>query len=331
MDPKVQQACQILGFAQLVSLEEIKIAYRKLAIQHHPDKGGNAETFKQIQEAYEYLLNQIQSHVDSQANHQPVQGKCSDIHLTLQMTLAEFYTGKKCQTIITTDKICPTCRGQGYQTQNPQNTPCTFCLTASGKSAPNPNCNVCLGTGIMITDQNMCQECKGIKVIKSREQLNLNLPPGLNNGEQLTVLNTGNEYPNKNRGIVYLKIQETNPPLPPEYPKYTRKGNDLYLTQKINLTDALGGHQFQLKLLDDRTITVQTTSVIISGQSKRIPGYGMPLRNRPRRRGNLIIKFEVYFPSKLITSPKSELQTILQQPGSTIQSNPPPENLVKIG
>lgn len=45
----------ILGVNKTASPDEIKQAYRKLAMQHHPDKGGNEKTFQQINEAYDTL------------------------------------------------------------------------------------------------------------------------------------------------------------------------------------------------------------------------------------------------------------------------------------
>ena len=47
----------ILGVDQTASADEIKRAYRKKAAQHHPDRGGNEEEFKRIQEAYDTLNN----------------------------------------------------------------------------------------------------------------------------------------------------------------------------------------------------------------------------------------------------------------------------------
>jgi DnaJ-class molecular chaperone len=46
---------RILGIEKDATADEIKAAYRKLASKHHPDKGGDAETFKEISEAYESL------------------------------------------------------------------------------------------------------------------------------------------------------------------------------------------------------------------------------------------------------------------------------------
>ncbi|MBU2219991.1 molecular chaperone DnaJ [Patescibacteria group bacterium] len=46
---------KILGVSKNASSEEIKRAYRRLAQEHHPDKGGNQEKFKEINEAYQVL------------------------------------------------------------------------------------------------------------------------------------------------------------------------------------------------------------------------------------------------------------------------------------
>src|SRR3990172_1801510 len=49
---------QTLGISKSATADEIKRAYRKLAHQHHPDKGGgDAEKFKEINEAYQVLSN----------------------------------------------------------------------------------------------------------------------------------------------------------------------------------------------------------------------------------------------------------------------------------
>jgi DnaJ homolog subfamily B member 4 len=52
-----QSYYDILGVPKTATDKEIKKAYRKLAIQHHPDKGGNEDTFKEISKAYQTLSN----------------------------------------------------------------------------------------------------------------------------------------------------------------------------------------------------------------------------------------------------------------------------------
>jgi len=47
----------ILGVGKSASADEIKSAFRKKAHEHHPDKGGNAEKFKELNEAYQVLGN----------------------------------------------------------------------------------------------------------------------------------------------------------------------------------------------------------------------------------------------------------------------------------
>ena len=49
---------EVLGVEQKATTNEIKTAFRKLAMQHHPDKGGDQEKFKEMNAAYEILSNE---------------------------------------------------------------------------------------------------------------------------------------------------------------------------------------------------------------------------------------------------------------------------------
>lgn len=55
-----------LGISYNATEKEIKSAYRKLAIKHHPDKGGDPEKFKQVAAAYETLTNKDKKNIYDQ-------------------------------------------------------------------------------------------------------------------------------------------------------------------------------------------------------------------------------------------------------------------------
>lgn len=69
---------EVLGVAKGASADEIKKAYRKAAVQHHPDKEGGDETkFKEVNEAYEVLKDQQKRQRYDQFGHAGVGGNGS--------------------------------------------------------------------------------------------------------------------------------------------------------------------------------------------------------------------------------------------------------------
>ncbi|MBI2106999.1 molecular chaperone DnaJ [Candidatus Woesearchaeota archaeon] len=60
---------EILGVSKTTSKEDIKKAYKRLALEHHPDKGGDAEKFKEISEAYAVLSDDTKKQQYDQFGH----------------------------------------------------------------------------------------------------------------------------------------------------------------------------------------------------------------------------------------------------------------------
>jgi DnaJ-class molecular chaperone len=105
----------ILGISKGASTDEIKSAYKKLALKNHPDRGGNKDTFQKIQQAYEVLsddkrrseydnpvsdnffsndpfFNQFHHQFNTGRNKsQPV--KKNDYHYTCNITLEDVFNG----------------------------------------------------------------------------------------------------------------------------------------------------------------------------------------------------------------------------------------------
>src|ERR1700677_802443 len=68
----------LLGVSKDALADEIKKAFRRAAIEHHPDRGGNEEKFKEINEAYEVLKNSEKRKRYDQFGHAGVGGNSSN-------------------------------------------------------------------------------------------------------------------------------------------------------------------------------------------------------------------------------------------------------------
>lgn len=101
-----------------------------------------------------------------------------------------------------------------------------------------------------------------------------------------------------------------------EHPLFERRNNDLLIRNvRVNLAQALCGFVYCLKHLDDRNICISTKpgEVIHPGDLKVVEGEGMPLRNNPFDRGDLLLQFVVDFPESGSIEPEQllKLETLL--------------------
>eukprot|EP00775_Hariotina_reticulata_P009080 gene9080-9250_t len=96
--------------------------------------------------------------------------------------------------------------------------------------------------------------------------------------------------------------------------RFKRDGDDLLLQKRLSLSEALCGCEFAVQTLDNRVLTISTRDEIIQPQStKIIRGEGMPISKFPGQKGNLVIKFDVVFPRQLNSSQKEQIRMLLQQ------------------
>ncbi|CAK9138291.1 unnamed protein product [Ilex paraguariensis] len=88
-------------------------------------------------------------------------------------------------------------------------------------------------------------------------------------------------------------------------------GNDLVVNQEISLLDALAGMTLELTTLDGRNLMIPLTEIVKPGNEVVVPNEGMPISKEPRKKGNLKVKFDVNYPSRLTAEQKSELRRVL--------------------
>ncbi|KAL4630293.1 hypothetical protein GN956_G16117 [Arapaima gigas] len=275
-------------------------AYRKLAKEYHPDKNPNAgDKFKEISFAYEVLTNpekkelydrygeqglregggggpgmdDIFSHIfggglfgfmgGQSRNRNGGRRRGEDMVHPLKVSLEDLYNGK-------TTKLQ---------------------LSKNTVSAPELNSSSVLA-GEVINEKDRCKKCEGKKVVKEVKILEVHVDKGMKHGQKITFGGEADQAPGVEPGDIVLVLQEK------EHEMFRREANDLYITHKIGLVEALCGFQFTLKHLDGRQIVVKYPpgKVIEPGSVRVVRGEGMPQYRNPFEKGDLYVKFEVEFP-----------------------------------
>ncbi|XP_043704836.1 dnaJ homolog subfamily B member 4-like [Telopea speciosissima] len=137
------------------------------------------------------------------------------------------------------------------------------------------------------------------------EILIIDIKPGWKKGTKITFPKKGNQDPGTIAGDLIFLVDEK------PHAVYTRDGNDLLVNQKISLLDALTGKTLNLTTLDGRHLTIPVINIVKPGDEMVIENEGMPISKEPGKKGNLRIKFDVKFPSKLTAEQKSDLRRAL--------------------
>lgn len=315
-----------IGVTKTATEQEIKKAYRRLAMIHHPDKGGDPQKFNEISSAYEVLSNPDKRRLYDRggmdavsrgedhgadmydmfqrggrrggASREPRKGE--SVVFPFKLTLEEMYTGLTRRLRITRTICCSTCDGIGGSGQ----ITCTPCqgrgvrvvvqrLGPGMISQSQATCDKCRGAGTVIPQNQICQVCCGAKVVKEKKAVDVVVPRGARSGQTTVITGEGDQLPGTLPGDIIIEFQQQGKS------DFERKGLHLYYTQKISLYHALVGCSFYIKHLDGHNVFVKTTTVIKPGSMIMIEYEGMPCSYGPGRgidTGNLYITFDVIFP-----------------------------------
>ncbi|CAK9231702.1 unnamed protein product [Sphagnum troendelagicum] len=143
------------------------------------------------------------------------------------------------------------------------------------------------------------------KTMVLNEILTIDVKPGWKKGTKITFPQKGNEQPGMVAADLVFVIDEQ------PHSKFKRDGNDLVVVQKLTLADALTGCTISLTTLDGRSLSVSIADIIQPGYEKVLPKEGMPIAKEPGKRGNLRIKFDIKFPTRLSNEQKSGIRKLL--------------------
>ncbi|XP_076947676.1 uncharacterized protein LOC143619685 [Bidens hawaiensis] len=143
------------------------------------------------------------------------------------------------------------------------------------------------------------------KIRNVEEILTIDIKPGWKKGTKITFPEKGNQEPGVIAADIIFVVDEK------PHDVFTRDSNDLVMNQEISLLEALTGKMVELTTLDGRNLAIPVTEMVKPGDELTVANEGMPISKDPRKRGNLRIKFDVRYPSRLSAEQKSDLRRVL--------------------
>lgn len=339
----------ILGVAKTASDEELKKAYRKLALKYHPDKNKSPaaeEKFKEIAEAYEVLSDKKKRDIYDQYGEEGLkggvpggggsegQGFTYTFHGDPRATFAQFFGSSDPFAAFFggssggpamfeadmggDDDIFAQFTGgrAGFPGGAFRSQSFNIGGPPQGRKAKSqdPPIEYDLYVSLEDVDKGCTKKMKISRLVAQ--------PDGSSRKEDKIL--SINVKPGWKAGTKVTFPRESDQ-IPGKIPadvvfiirdkphdKFKREGSDIKYTAKISLKQALCGTTFMVPTLQGQTITMNTTGEIVKPTTvKRLQGRGLPFPKEPSRRGDLLINFDIKFPDHLSQNTKELLMDML--------------------
>jgi len=220
-----------------------------------------------------------------------------DISTEIQISFSESIFGTSRKILITKTSNCSTCSGSGAKPDTKMET-CKYCngqgkireakRTILGTISSTKICEECLGSGEVPKEK--CEMCKGKGVLRREEEISVNIPAGIRDGEMIRMTGGGEAITKGTPGDLYIKINII------AHPVFKRDGSDLIMNLDLKLSDALLGTEYPIQTLDGE-IKVKIPEGISINEILRVKGKGVPMSKN--KRGDLLIKLKIKLPNKL--------------------------------
>jgi len=314
---------KILGVDRQATESEIKKAYRKIAIETHPDKNPDnpsaAERFKEASEAYDTLSNkEKKAKYDNQGSFQDFFGsgpfgfgndffrggqshksrRGGNIKVNVQVSLEEVISGVKKRFNIYRRSKCSDCRGTGAS--GGEVFTCEICSGTGTKTVINNTqfgqmrfeepCYSCQGEGKK--SKTPCKRCSGTGTVRTEETLEISIPKGSVGGVSFVVPGKGDFAKNGEPGDVIVMVEEYF------HSEFKRDGINLVCSKEISFRDACLGTDLKIPNLRGSEYQIKVPPGSQPGKIFRIPGKGIPEFNG-NINGDILIRLAVKVPENL--------------------------------
>jgi curved DNA-binding protein len=267
----------ILGVNRNATPEEIKKAYRKQAMQHHPDRGGDQEQFKRITEAYDILSS---SDKKAAYDNPGPQFNFNSQHFNGQHSP---FGGNPFDHMF----------GQGFaqQRQTPRNRDITLQASIDFK-------DILTGKSLIIQYQLSTGRLETVTV---------DVPAGAKHGDTVRYQGLGDEgHPKYPRGDLHIKIKVD------KIKGWDRDQDNLITKKVINVFDFLLGGVIIIETLDNKSLELKITQGTKPGTVFNIAGYGVP-NLQTGKRGNLYVTVDADVPKITDSDLLNRIQQLNQE------------------
>jgi molecular chaperone DnaJ len=215
----------------------------------------------------------------------------SSLEYQIEISFWEAVRGTIKKLTISRLDTCTNCHGTGTVGQ-PQT--CTVCggsgqvAQTSGKMRFNLTCRNCGGTG---RTRNICRVCGGDGRVRRADTIEIRIPAGVQTGSRVRVPGRGNAgTAGEPPGDLYI-ITDVQP-----HPFFDRRGDDIYITVPITVTEAALGAKIEVPTIDGPSRPLRVPPGTNSGQKLRLREKGVPSVRNPGQRGDEYIELQVVVP-----------------------------------
>lgn len=238
------------------------------------------------------------------------QNRGRDVSIDIELSFSESVFGTERRVLVSKINVCDICNGSGAQ----KGSKMTSCKTCNGKGSVRETrnsffgtftatrtCSACHGKGQV--PEKACSACNGEGVRKAQEEIVIQVPAGVSDGEMIRMPGRGEAVSGGGAGDLYVKLHVK------QDAAFSRDGNNLITSLEIKLTDALLGGEYKVRTLDGET-PISVPAGIEHGEMLRIKGLGVP---HGRSRGDLLVRIDIQFPKKLSSAAKKLIEGLKRE------------------
>jgi curved DNA-binding protein len=276
---------EILGIAKEASADEIKRAYRKLASQHHPDKGGDKNKFQEIEQAYRTLSDDVsRQQYDMQLNGFGGQGFRSP-----GVQEFHFHTGD----------INDIFRSFGFGNGDP------FGQFRQQHQRRNKDLRIEIGITLASTLEEQTKNIIVKTTTGEQSPLEIKIPRGITHGTNIKYSGLGdNLFNTLPRGDLYIQFNIHHAD------NFIVNGVDLYTGSVVNCLLAITGGKITVTGIDGKLFELTVPPGCQHGTKFRIPKQGLYELNS-NHRGDLYVEIGISIPQNLMPEQLESIQAIL--------------------